>query len=161
MIQLSAEEFAMLWQDKAYNVLTRPALEIQYNRRRSSGEQMWVILLDVDNIHNMNKKFASETSDGYSEVDAIIRIIMDNIRASDPMVVIGRHKSGDELVCLIPISGDPDKFIERLEKCFADQGMSASMAYSPAIDISYEDVTKITAITMQMNKAKRKQETRL
>ena len=148
-MELTQTELEQLWHDKAYGVLTRPAIEIEYNRR-SAGQIHWVIFLDLDNIHNLNSQFASDTEDGYSKVDEKVRAAFASVRSTD-LLVAGRFKSGDEVVFLI--AGDPERFCERLQTSLNEQGLSATMAYTQPLQ-DFETTIKQAAI--QVKRAKKK-----
>lgn len=144
------EEIKSLWSDKAYGIYTRPAIEIIYNRR-AADEIHYLILVDLDNIHNLNSQYATAESDGYDIVDGFIRAAFSSVRDTDLFILVapGRYKSGDEVAFLI--RGDPVKFCERLQESLNEQGLSATMAWTEPL-ADFEATAKTAAIKVKKQK---------
>lgn len=104
--------------DKAYNVLTRPALEIEFEHRAPAGD-VYAVFIDLDGIHELNKLHGS-----YERVDAMIRRAF-KMRSGD-LLLSGRWKSGDEVVFIV--RSDPTGFIDRLQRSLKKNGLSATCA---------------------------------
>lgn len=148
-MELSEQELQMLWTDKSFGILTRPAIEITFNRRsknrRSHNYFDWVVFIDLDNIHNINAANAVNGQDGYAATDALIRQAFSNVIRKDDhftFVNAGRHQSGDEVVFYI--NGNPKIFCNRLQESLKSVGLSATMAYSKP-EATYQDTVNICA----------------
>ena len=149
--QLTSSELFKLWHDQAYGIMTRGAIEIEYNRRKNSDVQ-YVVFIDIDKIHDLNSQYATETSDGYEIVNAMVREAFVLVRSTDLLIGAGRYQSGDE--CVFLIQGDPDVFCEKLMAALCGQGLSATMAYTEPLD-DFEETVKRAAIKVQQAKKAR------
>lgn len=116
--QLQAE-LAELKYDKAFGILTRPAVAIEYRKNVSGG---YVIFLDLDEIHELNDRL------GYAQVDRLIKRAL-KIRSTD-LRLAGRWASGDEL--FFYIQGNPVEFCKRLLTNLSKFGLSGTCAYTKA-----------------------------
>jgi len=149
-MNLTQQELEMLWQDKAYGILTRPAIEIVFNRR-SDQHFDYVVFIDVDNIHNVNDAHAVDGKNGYEITNALIRHAFEKIRKEDLLVYVnaGRHLSGDEVVFYI--NGNPEAFCEKLQLALNEVGLSATMAYSVPLE-TYEETVDVCVVKVQAAK---------
>lgn len=149
-MEITTQEFQMLWYDKSYNVLTRPAIEITFNRRSKSID--WVVFIDLDNIHNINTAHAVDGKNGYAITDALIRRAFEGVIRKEDLFTCthaGRHQSGDEVVFYI--NGDPDVFCARLQQCLNEVGLSATMSYCQPKE-TYEETLDECAAKVQAAK---------
>jgi GGDEF domain-containing protein len=112
------KELAELKQDKAFGILTRPALEIEHRKQTQAAA---VIFLDLDKIHNLNERI------GHEAVNRKIKRAV-NIRHDD-LLLSGRWYSGDELVFLV--KGNAPAMAERILNSLKKQGLSATIATAP------------------------------
>ena len=127
LAKLEAEN-TTLKHDHAFGGLTRPGLEVEFERRKS--EAKYSIFIDLDGIHALN-----EANHGnYDVVDGMIRKAL-TLRYDD-LVFFGRWKSGDEVVFIV--NANPDGFIARLLENLKAQGLSATCA---AVKIENGDLT--------------------
>jgi hypothetical protein len=122
--------------DKAYNILTRPALELEFDQRAPEGD-IYAVFIDLDKIHELNKIHGS-----YEKVDKMIRRAF-KMRAGD-LLLAGRWKSGDEIVFIV--RSDPAGFIARLQRSLAKNGLSATCAFEKIID---NDLGKAVSAAMK------------
>lgn len=133
--QLKTEN-ATLKQDKAFGILTRPGLEIEY--RKLTGD-LYAVFIDLNGIHALNEKFGGE----YETVDAMVRKAFSMRRDDLVLAIAGKWKSGDEVLFIV--KGDPDGFIARLHSDLAANGLSAMAAYARIQDNNLFAAVKVAA----------------
>jgi GGDEF domain-containing protein len=111
-------ELAELKNDKAFGILTRPALEIE---NRKVNNAVAVVFLDLDGVHGLNDEL------GHDEVNRRIKSAI-HVRCDD-LILSGRWYSGDELAFVV--KGDPQGVADRLMNGLKRNGLSATIAYAP------------------------------
>lgn len=128
--------------DEKYGCLTKAGIQNVYVYAPETS----VIFLDIDGMHDLNKKYS------YAGVDARIKASI-AVRESD--TVAGRWMSGDEIVFIVP-TDDAEGLIARLQNSFAAQGLTAMYASAPiASNISLDEAVTIAASNVQAQKAVR------
>lgn len=112
------KEIEFLSTDKAYGVLTRPAVELRL-KELQSDKTVYFVYADLDRFKAVNDKYGKAGANG-----RVFRALL-SVRQSD-VVISGRWFSGDELV--FAIRGDPVAFANRLQKNLKAEGLSATIA---------------------------------
>jgi hypothetical protein len=123
-------EIEILKHDRAFGGLTRPGLELEFERRKREAPDLYAVFIDLDGIHELNKRHGS-----YEYVDSLVRRAL--VLRHDDLMYFGRWKSGDEIVFIV--RADPEGFIARLDASLAAHGLSATSA---ATRIMGGDLTK-------------------
>lgn len=111
-------ELNELKNDKAFGILTRPALEIEHRKASNAAA---VIFLDLDGIHALNESL------GHEQVNRLIKRAI-KIRHND-LMLSGRWYSGDELAFIV--KGNAQAIASRLMESLKRNGLSATIAYAP------------------------------
>lgn len=112
------KELQALKHDKAFGILTRPALEIEHRKQSSA---VAVIFLDLDHVHALNEQI------GHEAVNRKIKHAL-KLRSND-IVLTGRWYSGDEIVLLV--KGNAQGISNRLQTSLVKHGLSATIATAP------------------------------
>lgn len=127
-IERLQRENAELKADPAYGGLSPAGLRVEF--RNITGEDLFVIGLDLDGIHHLNESLGS-----YEATDKIIHAAFSDFefRSDDliieNLVLFGRHKSGDEIAFVI--RGNPEGFIHRLYVALNKHGLSGIADFEP------------------------------
>lgn len=102
--------------DRAFGLLTRPALFLQY--RKSASRNGYLVFLDLDHVKELNARI------GKSAVNRLVARAV-NVRDTD-QAIVGRVFSGDELGYII--HSHPRGFAERLLQSLEKHSLHGTIA---------------------------------